>query len=176
MTLRLLPVFLALLIASAGCGTGDSTADAREKRGTGAREEISIEDHDAPASIPLADPRFSAHFTAPFYDDLDNESAPFGSDEGFDMLFVWAERRDELGPDGTVADVLEGDPAEYVAADDYDSAVAVVSAGFTLLRLTGQIDPDGLALTIAAVDQMLAMFGEDPLLLEQRADLVAWRG
>ena len=46
--------------------------------------------------LPEAAPAFAAHFSNPVYDDPAGEFAPFGSDEGFDMLYEWAERRDEL--------------------------------------------------------------------------------
>lgn len=123
-------------------------------------------------------PAFAAHFTDPIYRDVGLETAPFGSDEGADMLAIWDERRDELRPDSTVADVLEGDPEEYLSHQEVDSAVAVQSAGFTLLRLTGQIDAAGKRATLAALDQLLGedMMGEDSVLIRQRDDLLSWPG
>lgn len=121
-------------------------------------------------------PAFAAHFTDPIYRDVGLETAPFGSDEGADMLAIWDEKRDELGPDSTVADVLEDDPDEYLSHHEVDSAQAVQVAGFTLLRLTGRIDVAGKRATLAALDQLLGvdMFGEDSVLIQQRDDLLSW--
>jgi len=127
-------------------------------------------------SVEFTAPAFAAHFTDPIYTDVGLETAPFGSDEGADMIAIWDERRDELGPDSTVADVLEGDPEEYLSNHDVDSAVAVQSAGFTLLRLTGHIDAAGKRATLAALKQLLGedMMGDDPALIRQRDDLLSW--
>ncbi|MBO9522112.1 MAG: hypothetical protein J7518_11295 [Nocardioidaceae bacterium] len=127
----------------------------------------------APATVA---PAFAAHFTDPTYEDESDETTPFGSDEGADMLASWEEHRDELGPDSTVADVLEGDPAEYLGTHTLDDAMAVQSAGFTLLRLTGHIDAAGKQATLAALDQLLSpeMFGQIASLVQQRDDLRTW--
>jgi len=127
-------------------------------------------------SMATAAPAFAAHFTDPIYDEVSDETAPFGSDEGADTLAIWDERRDELGSRSTVADVLEGDPQEYLRSNTLDDAIAVQSAGFTLLRLTGQIDADGRQATLAALDQLMRpdMFGETPALVRQREDLRSW--
>lgn len=61
----------------------------------------------ASEDLPEAAPAFAAHFTDPVYDDPAGEFAPFGSDEGFDMLYDWAERRDELDSTTTVAYLVE---------------------------------------------------------------------
>lgn len=121
-------------------------------------------------------PAFAAHFTDPIYRDVGLETAPFGSDEGADMLAIWDEKRHELGSDSTVADVLEGDPDEYLSYHEVDSAQAVQVAAFTLLRLTGHIDSAGRRATLAALDQLLGddMFGEDAVLIQQRDDLLSW--
>lgn len=172
------------LLATGCVDDSDEPGATQRTEPTSARESVEesveVDDTEVDAAeddseIPKAHPAFKAHFTDAFYEDLGEENAPFGSDEGFDMLFIWDERRDELGADSTVADVLENDPAEFIEHNEYDSAIAVQSAGFTLLRLTGQIDRPGLRSTIAALDQLLAIFGSDPLWLEQRRDLIAWR-
>lgn len=109
--------------------------------------------------LPEAAPAFAAHFTDPIYDDPATEFAPFGSDEGWDMLHEWDERRDELTPQTTVADLIEGSgfadlvsEAGFDFSDDIpepggleDAATIVVGAGFTLLRLTGRSTPKGAA-------------------------------
>ena len=92
------------------------------------------------------------------------------------MLAIWDERRDELGPHSTVADVLEGDPQEYLSSNAVDDAIAVQAAGFTLLRLTGHIDAVGKQATLAALGQLMSpdMFGENPAIIRQRDDLRSW--
>ncbi len=92
------------------------------------------------------------------------------------MLAIWDERRDELGPDSTVADVLEGNPREYLRSKSFDDAMAVQAAGFTLLRLTGHIDPEGKRATLEALDQLMSpdLFGENPAMVRQRDDLRTW--
>lgn len=90
------------------------------------------------------------------------------------MLDTWNGRRDELGPTSTVADVLEGDPAAYLESGEFDDAVSVRAAGFVLLRLTGHIDTSGKQATLAALEQLLSYYGEEPALLRQRADLNTW--
>jgi sulfur carrier protein ThiS len=100
--------------------------------------------------LPEAAPAFSAHFTDPVYDDPAGEFAPFGSDQGFDMLYEWAERRDEIDEDTTVADLIEQSgfaevvneldaperPGIPVPGGQVDAATITIGAAFTLLRLT----------------------------------------
>ncbi|MGW5237602.1 hypothetical protein ACWEOW_01575 [Monashia sp. NPDC004114] len=50
---------------------------------------------------------FVAHFTDPIYDDPAEEFAPFGSDEGADILSEWVERADDLDDRSTVRFVLQ---------------------------------------------------------------------
>jgi len=57
-----------------------------------------------------------------------------------------------------------------------DAATTVVGAGFTLLRLTGRLDVQGLADTRKAVDVLLRLHGEEPELVRQRDDLRSWPG
>lgn len=123
-----------------------------------------------------ADPAFSAHFTDAVYADPADELAPFGSDEGADLLADWEERRDDLGPHATVADVLEGDPSSYLASNTLDDAMAVQAAGFVLLRLTGRIDHEGREATLAALEQLAQpdKWGPEPQLLRQLHDLRSW--
>ena len=80
------------------------------------------------------------------------------------------------GPHSTVADVLEGDPQEYLDGNTIDDAMAVQAAGFTLLRLTGHIDAEGKQATLAALDQLMSpdMFGENPSMIRRRDDLRSW--
>ena len=120
---------------------------------------------------------FSAHFTDPLYDDPVDEMAPFGSDEGADLLAEWAERRDELDATSTVANVLDDSPPHGLAPGTVDDAIAVRSAGFVLLRLTGHIDDAGRRATLAALDTLMGpdAFGPDRVLRRQRDDLRSWR-
>lgn len=129
-----------------------------------------------PFALPQAAPAFAAHFTDPLYEDSGNSLAPFGSDEGADTLADWADRRDELGPTSTLADVLEDDPADYLGDDqDVFGPMFVQAAGFTLLRLTGHIDAEGRAALLGALDQLIALQGREPVLLRQREDVASFR-
>lgn len=149
--------------------------------------------------------KFAAHFTDPIYDDPAEEFAPFGSDEGADILAEWAERADDLGTDSTVRDILRDsfeDPADLhdfleglkaaghrvsVSSDssqaglripepggDVDVATIVLGAGFTLLRLTGQIDPEGRSLVLAALDVLQDFYGPELEFDVMRRDLNAF--
>ena len=112
-------------------------------------------------------PAYAAHFTDLFHDDPADELAPFGSDEGSDLLVEAEEQRSELGESSTVADVLELTAAEDAAAfvdeigegsPDLDGFM--IGAGFALLRLTGQIDPQGRQWLQDALDRTLRVYGD----------------
>lgn len=128
-----------------------------------------------------ADEAFTDHFTSPIYDDPTGEFAPFGTDEGADLLADWAARTDELGPTSTVRDLLADgleDPADVDGMlaqlddeDGVDAATVVVGAGFTLLRLTGQIDDEGRAAVLRALAALESFYGEQPELNRMRDDL-----
>ena len=124
---------------------------------------------DDDSSLAEPHPAFSAYFTDPLYEDPSEDLAPFGSDEGWDLLAEWAERRSDLGPRSTVADVLEDDPFTWLGGG-VDELVFVQAAGFVLLRLTGQIDDEGRRAVLAA----LALLGSSPVLDRQRLDLEQW--
>jgi hypothetical protein len=110
---------------------------------------------DVPAlsQVSPAHPRFSAHFTAALYEDTAGEFTPFGTDEGADLLAVWTGQAADLTANPTVRHLLAGQVSDNsdvdavffdpLAAGDIDAAFTVVSAGFTLLRLTGRIDAEG---------------------------------
>lgn len=131
---------------------------------------------DAPAHDAFTD-----HFSSPIYDDPAGEFAPFGTDEGADLLADWAARSDELGPTSTVRDLLadgfddpsdvDGMLAELDDEDGVDTATTVVGAGFTLLRLTGQIDDEGRAAVLRALAALESFYGEQPELSRMRDDL-----
>lgn len=140
--------------------------------------------------LPEAAPEFAAHFTDTIYDEPASEFAPFGSDEGWDMLHEWDERRDELTAQTTVADLIVGSGfAELVSSAGFDTggsvpeagglvdaATIVVSAGFTLLRLTGHIDDEGKRETLRALDILIDYYDSPPELVRQRDDLRSWAG
>ena len=131
-------------------------------------------------ALPEAHPAFAAHFTDPLYESAGEEFAPFGSDEGWDLVMDWAERRDELGPDSTLETVLGRDDVRNVAgpvegADGIETAMFLVGGAFVLLRLTGRIGEDDRALALEALDFQLAQAPGEPALERQRADLASWR-
>jgi uncharacterized protein YfeS len=145
-------------------------------------------------SLPTPHAAFAAHFTDPIYDDPGLESAPFGSDEGSDILWEWGERRDELGPESTIADVMETDDAQLdallaqLAGIDYlDQAAIVRGAAFTLLRLVGHLSPADRERVLRCIDYEIETTADPgwlsaeardqllPPLRVQREDLVSWR-
>jgi len=144
-------------------------------------DETTLDDETGPGIDAPADDAFTDHFTSPIYDDAGDEFAPFGTDEGADLLADWAARTDELGPTTTVRDLLadglddpadvDGMLAELDDEDGVDAATVVVGAGFTLLRLTGQIDDEGRAAVLRALAALEAFHGEQPQLSRMRDDL-----
>lgn len=147
------------------------------------------------SGLPLAAPAFTAHFTDPIYRDLADEFTPFGSDEGSHILAEWADRRDEL-TNSTLADFLAKldmlpdkdtddtqDDTQPASADEHgiplpgggiDRAVITASAAFTLLYLTGNIDPRGKQTAIAAIDTLQTFYNHPEQLTRQRIDLQRW--
>ena len=129
--------------------------------------------------LPEAHPAFRDHFTDPLYDSEGADLAPFASDEGWELATTWGERRDELGPDSTLATVLGSDdvrgylgPMEGV--DGIETAMFIVAAAFVLLRHTGRIADDDRALALEALDFQIAQVGEQQPLRVQRDDLGSW--
>jgi uncharacterized protein YfeS len=140
--------------------------------------------------LPKADAAFAAHFTDPVYNDPSGEFAPFGTDEGYDLLHEWADRRDELGPNTTVADLIEESGFADVVSEldspegagipspggQVDAATITIGAGFTLLRLTGHIDKAGRNQTLKAIDVLIRRYGSPAELVRQRTDLQSFNG
>ncbi len=131
--------------------------------------------------LPTPDPAWAAHFKDPLYREISDDRTPFGSDEGADMLDEWAGMRDELGPESTVSQILEGDGSGFTIEDaiadpdDSDAQGYVKSAGFVLLYLTGHIDKAGRDATLKALDNQIRIYGaDDPVLARQRQDLQSW--
>lgn len=185
-------VALIAVLALGGCAwktPGDRRPEPEMTDGSGQSEGLE-EDFGEEDLLPEADPAFAAHFTDPLYGDPASELAPFGNDEGWDILHEWDERRDELTPETTVADLIVGsgfaelvssagvDPGEGVPEPGglLDAATIVVGAGFTLLRLTGQIDDEGKRETLRALDILIDFYDSPPELLLQRDDLRSWVG
>ncbi len=131
-------------------------------------------------ALPDSHPAFRAHFTDPVYDAEGADAGPFGNDEGWDIVMVWGERRDELGPDSTLATVLGTDDVLNFAGamegvDGIETAQFVVGAAFTLLRLTGRLAEDDQALALLALGFMIETAAPEPERLVLRDDLVSWR-
>jgi hypothetical protein len=105
------------------------------------------------------------------------------------LLRVRAERRDELGPNTTVADLIEEsgfadvvselDSPEGlgipVPAGQVDAATITIGAGFTLLRLTGRIDEEGRHQMLKAIDVLMHRYDSPEELVRQRTDLQSWK-
>jgi uncharacterized protein YfeS len=125
-------------------------------------------------------PEFAAHFRDPIYDDPAEELAPFGNDEGWDLLAEWVKRADELDSGSTLAQIapdwFEGAPLvpADLNEDDVDLNDTVIGAGFTLLRLTGQIGESDRALVLRALDIRDRTFGQHPETQQMRTDLLAF--
>lgn len=141
--------------------------------------------------MPIADPAFLAHFTDPLYRDEGDELAPFGSDEGSDMLYEWSDKTDQLTAGTTLQQFLQrndlagvdeklGKPRKApripipLPNGHIDAAVWIVSSAFTLLYYSGQIDAAGRDLAIRALDVEIAYYDSPRVLLKQREDLRSW--
>ena len=91
--------------------------------------------NDLSMSIVRRHPRFSAEFTHPLYSSETDEFAPFGSDEGADLLRSWAQRSADLTAGATLRTILvdgtdEPDQlwAEFAQADPPAELDAIVIA------------------------------------------------
>lgn len=128
-------------------------------------------------------PAFAQHFTDPLYDDAGDAFAPFGSDEGSDLLAEWAERRADLDETSTLATILGCEPdavARYAGdldgIDGIETAKFISSAAFVLLRLAGHINEEDRRQALAALDFQIRVCAETPAVLRtQRHDLATWR-
>ena len=125
-------------------------------------------------------PEFAAHFRDPIYDDPADGFAPFGNDEGWDLLADCVKRIDELDGDSTLKQIApewfeDGTlvPSD-LNEDDVDLNDIVIGAGFTLLRLTGQIGEADRALVLRALDIRDRTYGQQPETQQLRTDLLAF--
>jgi hypothetical protein len=95
------------------------------------------------SAVP-AHPKYVSHFVDPLYDSNILDSAPFGSDQGADMLHDVEMAGGVLPPDASIETVLPwGDVAGYFAAaqkGDVDGLLFIYAAGFLLLRFNGHIE------------------------------------
>jgi uncharacterized protein YfeS len=164
-----------------------ATPSARQLRVSGERQhDLVTHEPDEPASLGLETepkhPVFAQHFTDPIYDDPANEFAPFGNDEGADTLADWTARVDELGAGSTVRMLLEDwgaadlDAAALIADGDVDSAMFAVGAAFTLLRLAGRIDPEGVRFALRGMEVVEDRYEPVPEVQKMRSDLIAFTG
>lgn len=101
-----------------------------------------------------AQPAFAAHFTAAIYDPEDSandETAPFGGDEGADVYAEWAERIDEVER-LTLREMLElDDEPSGSKTGPPDLDLTTIAAGFFHLRTSGWIDREGASWLRAAL-------------------------
>ena len=110
-------------------------------------------------------PAYAAHFTDPMYSDAAGEFTPFGNDEGADAFLDLAQDRPALER-GTLAYVFRDDAelaqhelAKRAARSREDLYLRVIGWGFGLIRLTGQIDTDGLETLKLAVRRQAELWG-----------------
>ncbi len=100
----------------------------------------------------VAETILPGQFTDPIYNDPTAEYGPFGSDLAADVFLSWEESSEALGADSTVRDVLARTEEDVEGlfqevermAPELDAVI--VGGAFTLLRLTGHIDAEGLIL------------------------------
>lgn len=125
-------------------------------------------------------PDFAAHFRDPLYDDPADDLAPFGNDEGWDLLADWAKRSDQLDGSSTLEQIapewFEDAPLvpDDLSEDDVDLNDIVIGAGFTLLRLTGQIGEVDRALVLRALEIRDRTYGPQRETQQMRTDLLAF--
>ncbi|SDD91111.1 hypothetical protein [Auraticoccus monumenti] len=125
---------------------------------------------------------FTGHFTHPLYTDEAAELGPFGNDTGADFFSEWEERGYALRSSTTVryllAKTVDGDVDAFLAegeqGDIEELDEVLIAAGFTLLRLTRQIDSEGLSWTRAALSRARERYGsvEADIMLSDLARLV----
>ncbi len=144
-------------------------------------------------SLPMPHPAFSVHFVDPIYEATAVETAPFGSDEGADILWECERRRQQLNSASTVAEVMETDDAQIdglidqmAGIDHLDQAASIRAAAFALLRLTGHLGDPDRSRTLRVLDYEIRTIADPtwlhaeapnrllPPLHVQRRDLASW--
>lgn len=124
------------------------------------------------------DPRYLAHFANPLYDNRHLDAAPFGSDQGADMLRD-VELDDGVLPVGATIDSLLpwGDVAGHVQeaqAGDWDGLQLIYAAGFLLLRFAGGISPADLVVLRSALLRLAEVSGMEEIHSIVLPDLAAF--
>ena len=173
----LVGILCAAVLFSAGCeggGGGDpsvspvvTTSSAPTPTSTPTPTPTPSEPSESTATLPEADPAFTKHFDAEFYQSTDNEFAPFGTPEAAEIVVDWGNRRDELGDCSTVAKMAAADDVKIkeLEADaedgDPDADLVLVGYGFALPYLTGKIDPEGKRVLTDAVKRMRTFYAEN---------------
>jgi hypothetical protein len=95
-------------------------------------------------SAAAAHPTYVAHFADPLYDSNFLDAAPFGSDQGADMLHDVEMAGGVLPPDAGIEEVLPWGTVEGYFADaqkgDVDGLLFIYAAGFLLLRFNAHLE------------------------------------
>ena len=165
-------VIAGLALLATGCVIpADPVPDIPRPHG-GAAPSVAVPDRAADQPTPAADPpdadfptprrAFAKHFTDPLYYDQAEEFAPFGSDEGFDTLSHWVDRRADLDSCSTLRWMFAQDD-EAGALDDPENNGPdvdgfIIGAGFALLLLTGHIDTEGKRLVLGALHRTYSFY------------------
>lgn len=131
--------------------------------------------------LPQPHPAFAGHFTDDLYDDVDNVYAPFGTAEGEELLREWAGSVDEIEDGALIEDIVAefgDDLGDRIGESDDDTRLEslVVAAGFTLLRLAGQIDEQDRHYVLRSLDHLEEVFGERKEFDTMREDLASFDG
>lgn len=131
--------------------------------------------------LPQPHPTFAAHFDGDLYDDIDDAYAPFGSAEGEELLREWGDRRAELDEGTLLTDLVPAfgdDLGTRIGEDDEVGEIEtlVVAAGFTVLRLLGEIDEQDRQYVLRSLAHLEVMYGEQPEFETMREDLESFDG
>ena len=130
--------------------------------------------------LPAPHPDFAAHFSDPIYEDVSDDSTPFGSDEAADEVYDWMDRG--VGPHLTLRDMLAESFGEDMDIDnlDFDDeplAPVTIALGFLLLRVNGRLEPEGRAAVLKALDWYKGYLGPAAVNLDKaKADLQSYPG
>ncbi|MDO5697954.1 MAG: hypothetical protein Q4G51_08260 [Dermatophilus congolensis] len=131
--------------------------------------------------LPESHPAFAAHFDDDLYDNIDDAYAPFGSAEGEDLLREWGDKRDELAEESFITDLVPAfgdDLGTRIGQDDEEGEIEtlVVAAGFTLLRLLGEIDEQDRQYMLRSLNHLEVVYGEQSEFETMREDLESFDG
>lgn len=139
----------------------------------------------------LPHPLFRANFHDPMYSEVESDFGPFGTDEAAMMLEEWVElirtSPDSITVRNLVAPLMEdSDQLGHLTAVDsatladepgaIDLCSFVVAAAFTILRVTGQCDREGVHLLEAALRVQRLYYGHIPALETMLRDVQHFLG